>query len=953
MTAPQPHLFDSELKGLGRRGYQGGMPLELLSDAFLFESEGNYFHTVDGRFAKIWRLTGHDISLLNNDHLYGITSALGDVLNKFPSGSSGQVIRHTHRDIRGILQQYAGSVDENAGEFAQAIADSIISRQITASVAKNGFFAKLSPAMMKTLQDEALQDLDEDVRENVSKAITREIREGRFPFVTDIYLVMFWEPSYLFGKFFDSASKAALASVGLVDPNKLAREAYTKQSKEFGRVCHDVAQALASYNFLPEEITGQGYVNWMYQLMNPVRSFEIEPPKFKPELPIYECLKHPDEIPRSEALNRVGTYAWVQTEGSGWTIHDSGHEYYMRSVSVLGKPLKSFPGMIQMAMTGIECESLVTINWHVPGPLVTNTRLLMRGRLLAGKESMKIGDEKTRQTQREDLASVKNMVSSENVNNREQFFDTSIHVTLMGFDEEQLNDQCLQLESLLWRLGHREELRGDAVVRNSLPLNYRPSSMRLLRRDTPHLTGSLSHICPVFLEYQGVADPAILMNNRAGQPIFVDLWGSSVNTAHSLICGTTGSGKSFTFNNLLMGLRVKYRPKVWIIDKGDSYESLCLVLDGNYVRLATEPFEDPVSKRTINPICINPFFIHKDENGNNEMPAVDDIFFITRMLMMMANSGDGSTKVRQVTSAVSVALTYRALESFFTSWVESNPKDEPTFSDFIPTLEAYSFEGISGLSISQPLSLYFGTGPFAALFDGKLQVDWDNDFTVLETQRMANSPALGVVTLALFRQIDMYCKFKLDRARKKIVAVDEAWATLSDPTAAAALASFYRELRRYNAGCLLISQTVKDFVNLVKADSGGGDGQDGILENTSHYFFLSCSESDYQLAKKELAFTDEEIDLWRSLASLPPIYSEVFYRIRTSQSIYYSGVFRLFASAVSLWIASSHPDDYYMRESRTEQIVKESGLGFAEARQKAIVELAKNYPYGARFNVAP
>ena len=63
-------------------------------------------------------------------------------------------------------------------------------------------------------------------------------------------------------------------------------------------------------------------------------------------------------------------------------------------------------------------------------------------------------------------------------------------------------------------------------------------------------------------------------------------------------------------------------------------------------------------------------------------------------------------------------------------------------------------------------------------------------------------------------------------------------------------------------------------MNLIKAEtSGGGDSQDGILENTSHYFFLACSESDYRVAKEELAFTDEEIDLWR-LSSLAA--SDVF-----------------------------------------------------------------------------
>lgn len=953
MSHPETmHIFDSELAGLARRGYQGGMPLDLLSDAFVFEPHGNYFHTVDGRFAKVWRFTGVDASLLNNDNLFAVAEAMGDVLNKYPEKSCGQLIRYTHRDIRGIMSHYLSSVDPDAGEFANAIADSIVSRQTQASVARNGFFAKLSSNMLKQLQDEALVDVEDDVRENVSKAITREIREGRFPFVTDFYLVFMWEPSYMFGKMIDKVVKGALASVGLADADKLAHDAYTKHSIEFGRICHEISQGLATYNFHPEELTGQGFINLQYQLLNPVRSYNVEPPAYANDRPIYECFRHPESVPRSSTLNGALPFSWVETQGSGWTIHDSGYEYFVRPVSVLGKPNKSFPGMLQMALAGVECESLITINWHVPGTLQTQARLIGRGRLLAAKNSMKLGDAETRAQQALDLEYVKGRISSENVNNREQFFDTSIHINLMGFDREVLEDQALQMENLLWRIGHREELRGDAVVRNSLPMNYRASSMTLLRRDTPHLTTSLSHMCPIFLEYQGVADPAILMNNRSGQPIFLDLWGSNVNTAHSLICGTTGSGKSFTFNNLLMGLRVKYRPKVWIIDKGDSYESLCLVLAGNYVRLATEPFLEPVTGRTINPICINPFWLQRDENGNNMMPKLDDIFFIARMLVMMMTSGDGQSKIHTSINQVTISLLYKALESFFSDWVETKPKEEPTFRSFIPYLEATDFEKQKGRELVEALTLYYGKGPFAALFDGHLQVDWDNDFTVLETQRMAKSPALGVVTLALFRQIDMYCKFVLERSRKKVVAVDEAWATLSNPTAASALASFYRELRRYNAGCLLISQTVKDFVNLVKAETGGGgDAQDGILENTSHYFFLACSESDYKLARDELAFTEEEVDLWRSLASLPPIYSEVFYRMRTSQSIYYSGVFRLFASSVSLWIASSHPDDYAMRERKTQELVLEQGISESLARQRAIVMLAKSHPYGARFYV--
>lgn len=951
---PDIHLYDSELQGLARRNYQGGMPIQLLSDAFLYETNGDYFHTIDGRFAKIWKFTGVDASMMNNDDLFNISGHFAAVLNKFPYSSSGQLIRHTHRDIRAKINQYAEHIDPNAGEFAIEIANSIMKRQGDAAISPNGFFGQTSHSDRKRMQEDALAELngesDDDVRETATKAIKREVREGRFPFVNDFYLVFMWSPDYLFGKFIDSAVKTALASVGLADANQMVHNAYNKQAKSFGRHCHEIEQALAAYNFNPATVTGQGYINFYYQMLNPVRSFSIEPPKYRNDIPVMEALANPELVNHRENLASAASFASVETELEGWTIHDRGIPYYIRPVSVLGKPNKSTPGMIQQAMAGIECESLITMNWTVPKQITVTARLAVRGRMIAAKETMKIGDQATRKLQSEDLDKVRNKVSSENVNGREQFFDVGIHINLMGFEKESIEDQAMQLENLLWGIGHKELLRGDAVVRNSMPFNFRQSSMKLLKRSIPHLTESLSHMAPLYVEYQGVNDAAIMMNNRAGQPIFIDLWGKNVNTAHSLICGTTGSGKSFTFNNLLMALRVKYKPKVWIIDKGDSYESLCLVLNGNYVRLATEPFQEPVTGRWINPICINPFYIQKNENGRNTMPSLEDMFFIAKMMIMMMEAGDGSGSIASNLKKVTVPVLYEALNNFYNDWIETHPTDEPRFSDFIPFLKETNYHEQSGAALAENLTLYYGKGPFAAIFDGFLQVDWENDFTVLETQRMAKSPALGVVTLALFRQIDMYCKFKLARSRKKVVAVDEAWSTLSDPNAASALSSFYRELRRYGAGCLLISQTVKDFVNLISAENeGSGDSQEGILENTSHYFFLACSESDYKIARSELAFTEEEIDLWRSLASLPPMYSEVFYRMRTSQSLYYSGVFRLFSSPMTLWIASSHPDDYNMRELKAKELMKDHDYEEYIARQKAIIALSKTHPYGARY----
>lgn len=948
------HLFDSDLQALARRNYQGGMPIELLSDAYLFEEHGCYFHTCDGRFAKLWRIQGANGSLLNNEQLHSVCASFAEALNKFPAGSSGQFIRHTHRDIRGIMEFYSDRLGNDGDEFEKAIATSILDRQYNAAISPNGFFARLNAATLDKMRAEAMSQLDgeedDDVRANVATSIQREINEGRFPYVTSFYLIFMWEPSYMFGKFIDKSWKAALASVGLADADKLAYESYQKHAEQFGLHCNNIVQALAAQGFHPAELNGQGFINWQYQLLNPVRAYQIEPPRYRADMPVYECLKDPTLTPSYQALNSTAAFAHVEPTHKGWTIHDSGHKYFVRPISIIGKPAKSAPGMLQMAMTGIESECLITINWYVPSKAKVQARLIARGRLIASKKSMRLGDKLTIEQQEADLNAVRSKITSENVVGREQFFDTSLHVCMMGFDEKKLESQTEQLESLLWRIGKAETLRGDAVVRTSLPFNYVEKSRTLLRRDTPHLTESLSHLCPIFIEYQGVPDPGIVMNNRSGQPIFLDLFGSMVVTAHSLIVGTTGSGKSFAFNNILMGTRVKYRPKVWIIDKGDSYESLCIVLGGNYIRLATEPFVESVSGRTIYPICVNPFALSKDEAGNNEMPTFDDMMFIADMLVMMMTTGNGDKNA--VVHSKSKPLLYTALSEFFSEWVEQRPHDEPIMSNFMPKLANTKFTDLSGQDLVEKLTLFYGAGPYAAIFDGKLQVDWDNDFTVLETQRMAQSDALGIVTLALFRQINMYCKYILPKPRKKIIAVDEAWATLSSPTAAAALAGFFREMRKYQAGCLLISQTISDFVRILNAEAQGvSDTQEGILENTSHYFLLACAEKDYALAQSELNLSPEEIDLWRSLASLPPLYSEVFYRMRTTQGLYYSGVFRLFASSVSLWIASSSPDDYALREQRTQEIIREHDMDEQTARQRAVVSLAKEYPYGARFHV--
>ena len=48
---------------------------------------------------------------------------------------------------------------------------------------------------------------------------------------------------------------------------------------------------------------------------------------------------------------------------------------------------------------------------------------------------------------------------------------------------------------------------------------------------------------------------------------------------------TSGSGKSF-FTNELISSYLVLKPRKWIIDVGESYKSICDILDGKYITLS-------------------------------------------------------------------------------------------------------------------------------------------------------------------------------------------------------------------------------------------------------------------------------------------------------------------------------------------------------------------------------
>lgn len=916
--------------------YANPIPLSILLDVAHYYAPNNeerYFMTADGRFAVAWQLSPIPGETITPGEKRAYSDAFAHALNKFPEGSCGQILRYHHDDIRPWLRAFAAEISD--APFSKELIESIVQRQIHG--AHDGFYANVSTSMLDKARDSALASIEEsEQREQASYRIEASMREGRYAHVSDLYLTFSYEPYWVrSGVMVDKLIDRVMGRV------ERYQEQFRKELRAFMRHVEEIQNVLVRYHFNPQIVSGQGLVDVLFRELNPSRTYRSAPPVFRSDRSVREIIDQAHQKPSTKSIPDSVQFTPVQLRRSGWKIAET----YYEAVSLRDLPSTVHPGKLNEVLDQIEATNWCAINFSVPSQGAIRFQLALKEQNLRAKSSIRLPlvspDPVLLAKQLSDVAVVKNALNPEE-RNRHLALNTSVHIAIKGKNEKETSRKADEAEVPLFALGYHEKMRGDAMIHSMLPFNYRASSDVMLQRSKPYLSYNLSDLAPIFRAYGGIEynKYALLMNNSRGEPIFVSQFGPHTTAGHSLVVGSTGSGKSFLVNNLMMQMRARYRPKQFIIDKGASYREFCEANGGSYITLAVEE-EDGVA-----PVCINPFYVSPDEKGRARQPRVSEIFFMHRVVMMMVLSGTGEgTGINAGLEKEDSTLLLKVLRNMFR---KAQPAKELTLSDYV---RALGEDGQRGKELAAKLFEYTKEGIYGALFDGPSEVNWDADVIVIETDKLDGTPAMSIVMMVLFYMIDLYCKYRLPRDRAKSIVIDEAWAALSDPTGAIPriIGGYFREMRKYLCAVTLISQDLATFINI--ASSGGkGGAAAGIMGNTRHFFLLSCSRDDLKNGKEHLGLTDAEVAAWQSVSSLPPFFSECFYRLINKQDKSYSGKFRLVSNPVALWLATTNPHDVNMKRPLIAKYVK-AGADRIEATRRAVVELAQEYPYGSEYIV--
>jgi len=149
---------------------------------------------------------------------------------------------------------------------------------------------------------------------------------------------------------------------------------------------------------------------------------------------------------------------------------------------------------------------------------------------------------------------------------------------LRGHDLTQLDARGLQLVNAMLNAGlHPVREEDEVAPLNSylrwLPCVFDPAADKRQWYTQLMFAQHAANLAPVWGRSQGTGHPGITLFNRGGGPVTFDPLNrlDRQMNAHLFLFGPTGAGKSGTLNNLLNQVTAIYRPRIFIVEAGNSF----------------------------------------------------------------------------------------------------------------------------------------------------------------------------------------------------------------------------------------------------------------------------------------------------------------------------------------------------------------------------------------------
>lgn len=424
-----------------------------------------------------------------------------------------------------------------------------------------------------------------------------------------------------------------------------------------------------------------------------------------------------------------------------------------------------------------------------------------------------------------------------------------------------------------------------------------PAAPVSLDRARKMKTNNLADFLPVFGAREGDQDPVVIFRNRLNGLVSFNPFDPALSNFNALVTGSSGAGKSF-LNNCILAQELARDLKVFIIDIGGSYKKLTESLNGQYldVNLSDES-------------RLNPFAIQDIVKGPSDQKIKSLLAIVESMVV---------EEERPRLPKLEKVLLEKAINELYRE--KANENKVPVLSDLKKKLEKSSEQSMQ--QIAKLLYMWTGETPYGKLLDGEGALSTNASICTFDLKGLSSYPDLQSVMILILTDF-ILSQVEGDRAFKKRIILDEAWALLKSSAAAGFMEYCARTLRKTGSGITFITQGVEEIVSSPIGPA--------ILNNTATKFIM-LQRGDSQVLKDALKLNDQELRLIYSLEQKKGEFSEGFMIEGDHRQ-----VVRINPSPFEYWLSTSDASDNHYLDN-----LKSKGFTLVEAIDKA----AKDYPNG-------
>ena len=388
---------------------------------------------------------------------------------------------------------------------------------------------------------------------------------------------------------------------------------------------------------------------------------------------------------------------------------------------------------------------------------------------------------------------------------------------------------------MMWTLGKqkkpvsfKQEITGAAAV------------LERLGRISKTITREAQNMLPIVGEWKGQIAPGLPLVGRRGQLFFWNPFDGMLLPGRELpsrtsnynlcISGKSGSGKSFFCNELIVNT-LATGGKAFVLDKGNSFRNMCLILGGHHIDFSTN------TNHSLNPFTHIP---EGDSSAEKEERA-EQLNIVAQVLKTMAMPTREPDEIQNSFLEESVAAVWE------------NKGALSTINDIQLWLANHA--DIRAKDLSRMLLKFSGQGQYAGFFNRPATVNLNHDFVVIETQNLMNHADLRSVLVQMMIVQVSQRMVSSDRRQPFLVLIDEAWELIQGVASGKFIAAFVRTARKYRSSLVLATQNMADFF---REESPGAtvafENSDWkcIFKQESMSFIekLGKTEADQNLAKK-------------------------------------------------------------------------------------------------------